>query len=108
MTLRQEASLPIRAHVIFEIFPFSILLSESLVITLVGTSLRQIIPDCIGMPLSNCFTLVRPLVEFNADQFMQKTNNVFVFQSLIPAQRTTRSRQIKLATEDDALVRSLV
>ncbi|XP_059085303.1 soluble guanylate cyclase 88E-like [Tigriopus californicus] len=103
MTLRQEASLPIRAHVIFEIFPFSILLSESLVITLVGTSLRQIIPDCIGMPLSNCFTLVRPLVEFNADQFMQKTNNVFVFQSLIPAQRTARSRQIKLTTEDDAL-----
>ena len=48
LVLRQESSLPVRAHVIFEIFPFAILFNESLVITLVGASLRLIMPGLIG------------------------------------------------------------
>ncbi len=46
--LRQEASLPVRANVIFEIFPFGILFNDNLVITLVGSSLRLIMPNIVG------------------------------------------------------------
>ena len=43
-----EQSLPIKAVTLFEMFPFAILLNENLEITLIGESLRRILPNCIG------------------------------------------------------------
>ena len=43
-----EQSLPIKAVTLFEMFPFAILLNENLEITLIGESLRRILPICIG------------------------------------------------------------
>ncbi len=97
--LQNESSLPIRAHVIFEIFPFSILFTENLNITLIGASLRVIMPSIIGQPLNECFDLVRPLVEFNAEQFLARTNNVFVFRAILPPSRVKKARHIELQSK---------
>lgn len=34
----------------------------------------------LGKLLNESFSLLRPLIEFTAEQIMQRTNNVFVFQ----------------------------
>ena len=43
-----EQSLPFKAVTLFEMFPFAILLNSHLEITLIGESLRKILPNCIG------------------------------------------------------------
>ena len=95
---RQEASLPIRANVIFEIFPYAILFNDLLVITLVGSSLRLIMPNLVGQSMNACFSLVRPLIEFSAAQIMTRTNNVFVFQALVSTSKIRRERRVELSS----------
>ena len=94
--------MPLRASVLFEMFPFAILFEpESLVIKVLGKTLRMILPDIIGLQLNQCFELVRPLVEFSADQFMQRSNNVFVFRSNVPTAKTERCDEVELTMEEE-------
>ncbi len=48
--------------------------------------------------MNSCFSLVRPLIEFSADQIMQRTNNVFVFQALVPSSKIHKERAVELSS----------
>ena len=46
---RSEQSLPLRANIMFAMFPFSIVFApDTLKIAIVGTSLRMMMPDIVG------------------------------------------------------------
>lgn len=95
--------MPLRASILFDMFPFAILFEpENLVIKVVGKTLRMILPGIIGLQMNQCFELVRPLVEFSAEQFMQRSNNVFVFRSTVPTAQTERSGELELTAEEDS------
>ncbi len=51
--------------------------------------------------MNKCFALRRPLIEFNAEQMMQRTNNVFVFKALMPRSKIHRSRMVRLKQTDE-------
>merc|ERR1719412_1918412 len=64
---RKDASMPIRAATLFEMFPFCVLFNPEMNVTMLGVALRMIIPKIIGEGLSSWFELVKPLVEFKWD-----------------------------------------
>ena len=74
---RKEASLPIRASTLFEMFPFCILFQKDLTVTSMGIALRQIIPQIVGRKLTSFFEIVKPLIEFNFENIEARTNNMF-------------------------------
>ena len=77
--------------------------TENLKVTLVGTSLRTIMPGMIGKQLDECFELVRPLIELKAEQILLYTNNVFVFKAKIVPSRVYKTRTIILSTDEKDL-----
>jgi len=74
---RKDASMPLRAGVIFEMFPFCILYNRDLIVTVLGAALRQIIPKIIGANLTSWFELVKPLVEFKWEVIESRLNSMF-------------------------------
>lgn len=74
---RKDASMPIRAAVIFEMFPFCILYNANMEVTVLGIALRQIIPKIIGQSLSSWWELVKPLVEFKWEVILSRMNSMF-------------------------------
>ena len=49
--------------------------------------------------MNETFALVRPLVEFSAEQILQRTNNVWVLQALLGAQvKVRKARNVELRT----------
>ena len=131
--MKVEQSLPFKAVTLFEMFPFAILLNSHLEITLIGESLRKILPNCIGkisnnwivctdkkfykkslcsiigQPFTKYFILERPIVDLEWTTLLTKTNNVFIFQLLIHSiHKTGRFKHYKLISnyvknEDDKL-----
>ncbi|KAL1110601.1 hypothetical protein AAG570_008129 [Ranatra chinensis] len=74
---REEKHLPIGASVLFEIFPFCIVFSADMIVRSIGNSLVVIMPDLVGKVLTNWFDLVRPLIAFNFQTILNRTNNIF-------------------------------
>ncbi|XP_059085656.1 soluble guanylate cyclase 88E-like isoform X1 [Tigriopus californicus] len=74
---RKESSLPIRAAMIFEMFPFCILFQKDLTVTCMGVALQQVIPGIVGKRITSYFELVKPLIEFKFDTIQTRTNNMF-------------------------------
>merc|ERR1719369_1522186 len=74
---RKDASMPVRAAIIFEMFPFCILYNANMEVTVLGIALRQIIPKIIGKPLSSWWELVKPLVEFKWEVILTRMNSMF-------------------------------
>merc|ERR550534_694939 len=74
---RKDASLPIRAATLFEMFPFCVLFNPEMNVTMLGVALRMIIPKIIGEGLSSWFELVKPLVEFKWDVINSRINSMF-------------------------------
>merc|ERR1719348_1813446 len=74
---RKDASMPVRASIIFEMFPFCILYNSNMEVTVLGIALRQIIPKIIGKPLSSWWELVKPLVEFKWEVILTRMNSMF-------------------------------
>ena len=74
---RLEASLPLRAGLIFEMFPFCILFQKDLKVTAMGVALQAIIPSLAGRRITAFFELVKPLIEFKYETVISRTNNVF-------------------------------
>lgn len=99
--VKMEQSLPFKAHSVFETFPFSILINEELKISLIGTALRKVMPDCIGTSLLEHFKLERPLIDLKWSNLLTRTNNVFVFQMLENAEKTARIQNFKLKNIDE-------
>lgn len=46
--MRKEQGLPIKAGILFEMFPFCILFHDDLVVSCIGIALRQVIPGIVG------------------------------------------------------------
>ena len=74
---RKEASLPIKAGTLFEMFPFCILFHEGLTVSCIGVALRQVIPGLIGRKVTAYFELVKPLIEFKFENILSRANNMF-------------------------------
>jgi len=94
---RKESSLPVRAAILFEMFPFCILfqvmiydknyskrqinkccfLQPDLTVTCIGIALRQVIQGIVGRKITAYFELVKPLIEFKFEIIMSRVNNVF-------------------------------
>merc|ERR1719412_855065 len=74
---RKDASMPIRAATLFEMFPFCVLFNPEMNVTMLGVALRMIIPMIIGEGLSSWFELVKPLVEFKWDVINSRINSMF-------------------------------
>jgi hypothetical protein len=54
-----ELDLTIDCHIFFELFPFHMVISESLEIISAGNSLTQLFPNIVGELLRDIFNLVR-------------------------------------------------
>ena len=74
---RKEASLPIKAGTLFEMFPFCILFHEDLTVSCIGVALRQVIPGLVGRKVTAYFELVKPLIEFKFENILSRANNMF-------------------------------
>ena len=74
---RKEASLPIKAGTLFEMFPFCILFHEDLTVSCIGVALRQVMPGIVGKKVTAYFELVKPLIEFKFDIILSRSNNMF-------------------------------
>jgi len=58
-TVSTELDLTIDSHIFFELFPFHMIISESLEIISAGDSLIQLFPNIVGELLRDIFNLVR-------------------------------------------------
>ena len=76
-TARKEASLPIRASTLFEMFPFCLLFQKDMTVSSMGIALRQIIPQIVGKKVTSYFELIKPLIEFSFENIQQRSNNMF-------------------------------
>lgn len=59
--------IPLRPEFLFELFPFHIVFSRAFVIRHIGMSLNAVVPNALGRPLNQVFSLERPLVPFTWD-----------------------------------------
>ncbi|XP_037071321.1 soluble guanylate cyclase 88E-like [Pollicipes pollicipes] len=101
--VRDEQSLPIRASIVFELFPFSIAFTSNLVVKNLGQSMMTILPELIGKKIDEWFDLVRPLVEFRFSGILKKTNNIF---ELISIDAPSRLRSMDSKTYNNHMVDS--
>jgi guanylate cyclase len=74
---RKEASLPIKAITLFEMFPFCILFQKDLTVSSIGIALRQVIPNILGKKITSYFELIKPLIEFKFETVQSRANNMF-------------------------------
>ena len=74
---RKEQGLPIKAGVLFEMFPFCLLFHDDLTVSCMGIALRQVIPGIVGKKVTEYFELVKPLIEFKFDNILTRANNMF-------------------------------
>ena len=74
---RKEASLPIKAGTLFEMFPFCILFHEDLTVSCIGVALRQVMPGIVGKKVTAYFELIKPLIEFKFENVRARANNMF-------------------------------
>ncbi|CAF1069591.1 unnamed protein product [Rotaria magnacalcarata] len=82
-----DLNLAIDCYVFYELFPFHIILSDTLAIISAGDSLTQLFPHIIGELVRDIFTLVRPIVSLNLIEIVSHSNNVFEFASIEPLHR---------------------
>merc|ERR1719394_920418 len=74
---RKDTAMPIKASVIFEMFPFCILYNENMEVTILGGALRLILGKTVGAGLGQYWELVKPLVEFKWDVILSRLNSMF-------------------------------
>merc|ERR1719422_761928 len=74
---RKDTAMPIKASVIFEMFPFCILYNENMEVTILGSALRQILSKNVGQGLGSFWELVKPLVEFKWEVILSRLNSMF-------------------------------
>ncbi|XP_043191299.1 soluble guanylate cyclase 88E-like isoform X2 [Amphibalanus amphitrite] len=107
--VRDEQSLPIRASIIFELFPFSIAFASDLEVRNLGQSMLTILPNLLGKRLNDWFDLVRPLVEFRFTSILKKTNNIFELISIdTPSQlrhMNNGTDNLHVVIEEDAVIK---
>merc|ERR550539_1848077 len=74
---RKDTSMPIRAGVFFDMFPFCILYEKDMVIKNMGTALRYCIPMSVGKKLGEYWELMKPLIDFKYEVIESRLNSMF-------------------------------
>merc|ERR1719357_475620 len=74
---RKEASMPIRAGVFFEMFPFCLLFEKDMILKNMGMALRFCIPQMIGREEGEFWELIKPLVDFKYEVIETRMNSMF-------------------------------
>merc|ERR1719309_897974 len=102
---RKEASMPIRAGIFFEMFPFCLLFEKDMIVKNMGSALRFCIPQMIGQKLGNFWELMKPLVDFKYEVIETRMNSMFELatQDEIDKLRTTTGSGGESSSEDLAL-----
>ncbi|KAE8749520.1 hypothetical protein FOCC_FOCC003785 [Frankliniella occidentalis] len=62
----------------------AVLRSSDMVVRSIGNSLMVILPDLVGNKITNWFDLVRPLVAFQFQKILNRTNNIFELVTVEP------------------------
>ena len=75
--MRKEQGLPIKAGILFEMFPFCILFHDDLSVSCIGIALRQVIPGIVGKKVTEYFELIKPLIDFKFENILSRANNMF-------------------------------
>ena len=75
--MRKEQGLPVKAGVLFEMFPFCLLFHEDLTVSCIGIALRQVIPGIVGKKVTEYFELIKPLIDFKFENIQSRSNNMF-------------------------------
>lgn len=103
LAARKEASLPIRASTLFEMFPFCILFQKDLTVSSIGIALRQVIPHIVGKKITSYFELVKPLIEFNYENIESRSNNMFELATQEEIDKLGKSTNSSSAKFDDEI-----
>lgn len=91
-----ELDLTIDCHIFFELFPFHMVISESLEIISAGDSLTQLFPNIVGELIRDIFNLVRPIITLNWGQIVLHSNNVFEFSTIEPLRKQVSENDLKI------------
>ena len=75
--MRKEQGLPVKAGVLFEMFPFCLLFHDDLTVSCIGIALRQVIPGIVGKKVTEYFELIKPLIDFKFENILSRANNMF-------------------------------
>ncbi|CAG7818430.1 unnamed protein product [Allacma fusca] len=82
--IREEQQLPVKASMIFELFPFCLAFCPNMVIRYTGHSLLAILKDLCGQCITQAFDLIRPLISFTFTSILERRNNVFELVTTAP------------------------
>ncbi|XP_035714536.1 soluble guanylate cyclase 88E isoform X1 [Folsomia candida] len=82
--IRKEQQLPIRASLIFELFPFSIVFTQEMTIKFTGHALLIILKDLVGQVMTEAFEIVKPLITFSFSNILERRNNIFELITVAP------------------------
>merc|ERR1719334_395800 len=74
---RKESSMPVRAGVFFEMFPFCLLFDKDMIIKNMGMALRFCIPSMVGRKVGEFWELMKPLVDFKYEVIETRMNSMF-------------------------------
>ncbi|CAF3538129.1 unnamed protein product [Rotaria sp. Silwood1] len=91
-----ELDLAIDCFIFFELFPFHMVISESLEIISAGDSLTQLFPNIVGELIRDIFTLVRPIITLNWSQIVLHSNNVFEFSTIEPLRKQSNESDLEI------------
>ncbi|CAF4080641.1 unnamed protein product [Adineta steineri] len=89
-----DLDLAIDCHIFFELFPFHMVISESLEIISAGDSLTQLFPNILGELIRDIFNLVRPIITLNWSQIVLHSNNVFEFSTIEPLRKQNNENDL--------------
>ncbi|CAF0757906.1 unnamed protein product [Adineta ricciae] len=96
-----ELDLTIDCHIFFDLFPFHMVISESLEIISAGDSLTQLFPNIVGELVRDIFNLVRPLITLNWSQIVLHSNNVFEFSTIEPLRKQPDDSELTINQTGD-------
>ncbi|GAB6022963.1 Soluble guanylate cyclase 88E [Chamberlinius hualienensis] len=82
--IRADKLTSVQSQLFFEIFPFSIVFGNDMIIKNIGLSLYAVLPDILGKKVTDCFVVNRPLIDFNFKTVLLRTNNIFEIMTVEP------------------------
>ncbi|XP_075264519.1 soluble guanylate cyclase 88E-like, partial [Convolutriloba macropyga] len=82
--------LHVKQNFLFSLFPFNIVFDRTMMITNVGNSLFEIMPDILNQPVDDIFKLVKPMASLTWETLLAYENNSFELETvdcLVPRKR---------------------
>ncbi|XP_063724279.1 soluble guanylate cyclase 88E-like, partial [Symsagittifera roscoffensis] len=74
--------LQVKQDFLFSLFPFNIVFNRSMMITNVGNSLFEIMPDILNQPVDDIFKLVKPMASLTWETLVAYENNSFELETI--------------------------